>query len=323
MNAPPLAVGLAALSAVLALTGLAILIRSVLRRDPELKRRLAWAAAPLAPFAGGGAAPEAESIFRTDASPSPLARGWERIGRWYPFVDARQGLPFALVAAAAGFATCQVALWFLQIPAGWWSGPLGAGCALGAGWKAIQTLQARRVREFVHRFPEVTDQVVRLAGAGVPPLEGIAIAAADAPPPVKQVLEEVRDGLLAGLDADTVLREASGRVRIAEFTLFAAVVRLQRRAGGGVTAALANISATLRERRAIAAKAHASTAQSRLTLVILVLMPPVVLVMQSFTNPTSVELLLGEEGTGMLRWGVALIVTGLLIVRSLGARAVR
>ena len=322
MSAPPLAVGLAALSAVLALTGLALVVRAVLRRDPEIRRRLAWAAAPLAP-SSADAAPEAESIFRSDASPSRLARAWERIGRWYPFVDARQGLPFALGAAAAGFGTCQVALWFLQIPAGWWSAPLGAGCALGAGWQAVRSLQARRVREFINRFPEVTDQIVRLAGAGVPPLEGIAAAAADSPAPVRQVLEEVRDGLLAGLDADTVLRQASERVRIPDFTLFTAVVRLQRRAGGGVTAALANISATLRERRAIAAKAHASTAQSRLTLVILMLMPPVVLVMQRFTNPGSVELLLGEEGTGLLRWGVALIVAGLLIVRSLGARAVR
>ena len=178
--------------------------------------------------------------------------------------------------------------------------------------------------EFVRQFPEVVDQIVRLASAGVPPLEALATVADDAPKPVAPIIGRVRDGLLAGLDTDTTLRHASERVRIAEFTLFAAVIRLQRQAGGGVSSAFRNLAETLRERRRTALKAHASTAQTRLTLIVLAAMPIVVLVAQKFTAPKSIEILFGtEQGTTLLRWGVALIVTGLLVARALAARAIR
>ena len=134
----------------------------------------------------------------------------------------------------------------------------------------------------------------------------------------------MRDGLLAGLDADIALRMACDRVRIAEFTLFAAVIRLQRRAGGGISGAFSNLAETLRERRKTALKAHASTAQTRLTLLVLMLMPVLVLVSQKFIAPQSVEILFGtEQGTTLLRWGTGLIVAGLLVARSIAARAMR
>ena len=165
---------------------------------------------------------------------------------------------------------------------------------------------------------------MRLAGAGVPPLEAIASVADDAPKPVGPVIGNVRDGLLAGLDTDTTLRLACERVRIGEFTLFAAVIRLQRQAGGGISAAFQNLAETLRERRRTALKAHASTAQTRLTLIVLTAMPIVVLVAQRFTAPQSIEILFGtDEGVTLLRWGVGLIVVGLLAARAIAARATR
>ena len=138
------------------------------------------------------------------------------------------------------------------------------------------------------------------------------------------MLVQVRDGLLAGLDTGTTLRQACERVRIAEFTLFAAVIRLQRRAGGGISTAFRNLAETLRERRKTALKAKASTAQTRLTLLILAVMPAIVLVGQKFIAPESVEILFGtEQGVTLLRWGVALIVIGILVARGLAARATR
>ena len=176
----------------------------------------------------------------------------------------------------------------------------------------------------MRHFPEIVDQIVRLAGAGVPTLEALATVADDAPDPVAPVLGNVRDGLLAGLDADTTLRLASSRVRIGEFSLFAAVIRLQRRAGGGVSSAFSNLSETLRERRRTALKTLSSTAQTRLTLLILSLMPITVLGIQKFISPETLEILFGtEEGTALLRWGVGFVVAGLLAARGIAARATR
>ena len=53
-------------------------------------------------------------------------------------------------------------------------------------------------------------------------------------------------------------------------------------------------------------------------------MPVVVLVMQKFSAPKSVEILFGtEEGLNLLRWGVGLIVAGILVARSIAARGIK
>ena len=290
-------------------------------RDPVLERRLRRAAAPLAGAVAVEVPEGEESIFRTRERRTRLRRFIES---GYPLLEARRAIPRAIAAGAAAVGATWFSLWFLRVPSGWWTLPLLGLAGIGAVWYALGWMQARRETEFVRRFPEIVEQIVRLAGAGVPALEAVSVAAEDAPDPVGPVLRDVRDRLLAGLDADTALRMAADRVRISEFTLFAAVIRLQRRAGGGISTAFSNLAATLRERRGTALKAHASTAQTRLTLFVLSIMPVAVLIIQKFSAPKSVEILFGTEaGLSLLRWGVGLIVTGILVARSIASRATR
>ena len=294
-------------------------------RDKNLRPRLHRAAAPLT----GAAASEVnagagESIFRKVEGRSWLSWLWLPIESRYPLVDARRAFPLAVGAGFAAAALCWFSIWFLSIPAGWWA---LAACGLaGAGgvWYALRWQQARREVEFVRQFPEIVDQIVRLAGAGVPSVEALSVVTEDAPEPIQPILRSVCDALLAGFDADTALRMATERVRLAEFTMFAAVLRLQRRSGGGISTAFSNLSVTLRERRKTALKAHASTAQTRLTLLVLTLMPVLVLLAQKFIAPASVEILFGtEQGTTLLQWGTGLIVTGILVARAIAARGSR
>ena len=290
-------------------------------RDPVLERRLRRVAAPLSGAVAAEAAGSEESIFRTRERRTRLRRFIES---GYPLLEARRAIPRAVAAGVAAVGLAWFSLWFLQVPSGWWTVPLIGLSGAGAVWYALGWMQARRETDFVRRFPEIVDQIVRLAGAGVPALEALSVTAEDAPDPVAPVLRRVRDSLLAGLDADTALRMASDHVRLPEFTLFAAVIRLQRRAGGGISTAFSNLAATLRERRSTALKAHASTAQTRLTLLVLSFMPVVVLIMQKFSAPKSVEILFGtEEGLVLLRWGVGLIVAGILVARSIAARGIK
>lgn len=304
--------------------GIVLHLRDRPPRDRVFRRRLQRAAALL----GGPAATvekvSEESIFRPTEKRSRLSGLWDRIEARYPLLRIGQALPVAIGAGVAGTGGCWFSMWFLKVPAVWWTTPATVLAGVGAMWYAISWLQSRQEAEFIRQFPELVDQIVRLAGAGVPPLEAVAVVAEDARDPVGPVLGSVRDGLLAGLDADTTLRAAADRVRLGEFTLFAAVIRLQRRAGGGISVAFSNLAETLRERRATALKAHASTAQSRLTLLVLVLMPVVVLIAQKFIAPQSLDLLFGtEQGITLLRWGVGLIVAGILVARNIAARAIR
>ena len=290
-------------------------------RDPGLERRLRLVAAPLAGAVSTDGAGARTSIFLTRERRTRLRRFIES---GYPLLDARRAIPRAVAAGVAAAGIAWFSLWFLRVPSGAWTLPFVCASAAFSVWYALGWLQAKRETEFVGRFPEVVDQIVRLAGAGVPALEALSVAAEDAPDPVGPTLRRVRDNLLAGLDADTALRMASDHVRLAEFTLFAAVIRLQRRAGGGISAAFTNLSETLRERRDTALKSHASTAQTRLTLLVLSLMPVAVLIMQKFSAPKSVGILFGTaQGLTLLRWGVGLIVVGILVARAISARGIQ
>lgn len=290
-------------------------------RDRRVRQRLRRVIVPIGAADAVGEAGAQVNIFRTVEGGSWLARLVSRVEAHYPLLDARRTLPKTAVFGLAMGAGTWGAMWLLQVPSGWWTIPAVGAAGVAATWYALSWFQARRATAFIRQFPEIVDQMVRLAGAGVPPLAAIAVVTEDAKAPVEPILRNVRDGLMAGLDPDEALRAASERVRLAEFALFAAVISLQRRAGGGISTAFSNLAATLRERRATALKARASTAQTRLTLLVLTLLPAVVVIAQKFIAPQSVELLFAsQQGNVLLRWGIGLIVAGLLIARGIVAR---
>ena len=298
-------------------TGAVFLARS---GGKALRQRLQWVAAPLSTHGAVEELAPEDSIFLPSRRGSRISWFSSVVESRYPLIDARRALPRVLVIGVLAGVGAWLAMWVLGM-SGWWSTPASAISGVGGSWYALARLQAKLENQFIQQFPEIVDQIVRLSGAGLPPLEALATVAEDAQPPVEPVLREVKDALLAGLDADTALSMVSERLRLAEFTLFAAVIRLQRRAGGGISAAFSNLANTLRERRATALKARASTAQTRLTLLVLMLMPPLVLAVQSMTSPESVDMLFNtEDGQSLLRLGFGLIVAGLLVAKRIAAR---
>ena len=284
----------------------------------ELKRRLTRVAAMLK----GGLRPDAAtggsvSVFREQRSKSRLV---ERLERQFPLIDVRQILPRAVGLGVLGMAATGLGaalmgfgplLILLMVPAS----------GLGCGWAVLAMRNAGQRNEFTKIFPETTDQVVRLVRAGVPSMEAISIVAQEAPPPVGGIMREVASAMAAGLDPETAIRTTATRVRIPAFSLFSAAVCLQMTTGGGISSALGNLSATLRARHEVTLKASSSTAQTRLTLAIISLVPVAVRITQNFTNPQALETLFQTESGGtLLRYGVGLILGGLLVARGLSAR---
>ncbi len=289
-------------------------------RDRRLRGRLQGASASHIDEAVSEDDATEAIVFRSSAG-SRSARLRRAIESRYPLLDARRAVPRAVLAGGAAAAGLWVSMWFLKIPSGWWTMPLVGLGGVGGIWYALSWFHSRQATEFTRQFPEVIDQIVRLSAAGLPALEAIPVAAEDARAPVKPVLNAVCDGLSGGLDPDTALRTVATRVRLADFTLFAAVILLQRRAGGGISAAFATLSRTLRDRRNTALKAQTSTAQTRLTLMVLSVMPVVMLSIQKFISPQSAAILFEtERGTTLLHWGVGLIVAGLLVAKAIASR---
>ena len=280
--------------------------------DADLERRLRLVAAALA--GGATAVDDADGgLFRHRSDKFWL---FDRIERRFSMLEGRQALPKAvalgfLLAVAAGVAALLMRFGILSafvVPVAWVAG----------SWGLLRMGDASRRADFVKHFPEVVDHVVRLTRTGLPPVEAISVVAEEAHGPVKQVMQEVSDDLSSGLDPEVVLRGTAARVRIPEFTLFSAALCLQRTTGGAISTALGNLSATLRARMEVEMKAHASTAQTRITLWVLTAVPVVVVTAQSYLNPSALQEL--SRNPALLRWGVGLIVLGLLIARGIASR---
>lgn len=280
----------------------------------DLERRLGMVAATLRRGAAAAGDGEAQaSIFRHRRSRSWLR---DRIDRRFCMLEgsgalskaAALGSLAALAAAAAGV--------FLQF--GKLVPVLALAAWAAAAWLLLAIWDSGKRKQFAKRFPETVDHVVRLTRAGLPAVEAISVVSEEAPEPVRSVMKQVSDDLSTGLDPEAVLRGMAVRLRIPEFTLFSAAVCLQRTTGGGISAALGNLSSTLRTRLELEMKAQASTAQTRITLLVLSAVPVLMLTAQSFTNPEAVDVLF--DSPMLLRWGIGLIVAGLVTAHFIGSR---
>ena len=282
--------------------------------DGELGRRLEMIASVLR----GGSATAGDGDVQASIFRRRRAKSWlhDLIDRRFCMLEGRGAF---FKAVALGFlvaVAAMVAAVLLQFSA--FVPILGPAAWAAGSWSLLAIWDSKRRKEFVKQFPEIVDHVVRLTRAGLPAVESISVVAEEAAEPVGSLLKQISDDLSSGLDPETVLRGMSARLRIPEFTLFSAALCLQRTTGGGISAALGNLSATLRARLDLEMKAHASTAQTRITLMVLSGVPVLVLGAQSFTNPKAVEILF--ESPALLRWGIALIVAGLVIARGIAAR---
>ena len=106
-------------------------------RDRDLNRRIRRTAAPLAGPAPSESEADEESIFRPADKRTWFAGVREFIETRYPFLEARRALPVAVAAGAAGAAGGWFAMWFLKVPAGWWTAPVVALAGVAVGRNAL------------------------------------------------------------------------------------------------------------------------------------------------------------------------------------------
>ena len=255
-------------------------------------------------------------------SPRSFVAAWchDRVAGAYPLLVPASAVRHALLSGVCSGIAFYAFVRVLQFDH--WS---MLGCALLAGlvgcWWWLALRSARAAAAFVRVFPEAVDQVVRLAAAGIPPLESIVSIARDTPEPVSTVLHRLARGFAGGLDPDIVLNRESRRVRISDFTLFCAVLRFQRRAGGSLAGPFGALAKTLRQRRATSMRVRTATAQTRLTLLLLACLPFFALFAQQFFSPETVNALFEtEDGLFILRLSVVFIVSGIIVCRLLAMR---
>ena len=229
----------------------------------------------------------------------------------YPLAGGRRTATIALCTGAALAVALVPALAFVGVPAG-----VAVLLALGLGALAARTLA--RVREqrvgakYRERLLVVLEDFERMTRFGIGAGQAFNSVTGAAEDPVQASLRRVTLDVDFGVPIAVALGREAQRIRISELAMLAAILSTQSRTGGSLHESVGNVARMLRERLDARERVKAETAESKISLIILALVPLAGLTLLAFSQPEIIATLL-SEGRFLLGIGFGLVTAGMIV----------
>jgi tight adherence protein B len=186
--------------------------------------------------------------------------------------------------------------------------------AIGLGSAPIGMVflrRQKRMRAFEKSFPEAIDLLARAVRAGHALNSGMEIVGQEMAEPIAGEFRKTFEEQHLGLRFREALTNLSDRVPMQDVRFFVAALIIQDETGGNLAEILTNLSTTIRERFRIRGEVRVRTAQGRLTAVILISIPPLMLIALNIINPEYTHVLFADNlGIMMLAGAILLQVIG-------------
>ena len=224
----------------------------------------------------------AARLARADRIGETLRR-WLTLGSRY-----RWGMrlsPLLLVALLLGSGAAAVLLGQALGVTPWLTLPGAAALSMVLPRAILRRQQSRAEAAFMNHFPDAIDMAIRMLRAGLPVTAIVRVIGREAPSPINQVFTRLADQLEIGLSFTEALNAMSERIGLADFRFFVMAVSLQSDTGGNLATTLETLSAIIRKRREIRLQARSSTAEVRVSALLLGGLPLLVTVLLLVTNP--------------------------------------
>ncbi|WP_442110029.1 type II secretion system F family protein [Pseudomonas sp. NUPR-001] len=176
------------------------------------------------------------------------------------------------------------------------------------GWR-----YRRRVQRMIEQLPVLLDHCVRSLKAGRT-LSDAVLGAIDASrDPLHGALQRVRRNVQMGVGMDDAMQDLAELYDQDELRLFALGLRINHRYGGNASELLENLIKLIREREQGARQLRAMTGETRMTAIVLGLLPVGMAGYFLFTNPNYLLTMWHDShGQAMLLGAFALQVVGCL-----------
>lgn len=188
------------------------------------------------------------------------------------------------IGSAITFALPFVALAIVGLPL--WMGLIVAvAAALALPPMFLGFLAKRRIAQFVLRFPDAIELLVRGLRAGLPVAETMGAIASEIDGPVGSEFQAVSDRMKIGRTLEAALQETADRLGTAEFQFFVITLAIQRETGGNLAETLSNLSDVLRKRMQMKLKISAMSSESKASAYIIGVLPFIVFGLISFISP--------------------------------------
>jgi tight adherence protein B len=176
--------------------------------------------------------------------------------------------------------------------------------------------RAKRFQRFEERFPEAMDTLARAVRAGHAFTTALELIATEISEPVAGEFRQLYEEQKFGLPVREALMNLTDRVPLVDVKFFVTAVMLQRETGGNLAEILDNLSYMIRERFKIMRQVRVHTAQGRMTMVLLMALPPAVVVMMLTLNPGFIRPLFTDPlGHALVVAGITLQTIGYFFIR--------
>ena len=144
--------------------------------------------------------------------------------------------------------------------------------------------RTKRFQKFEEKFPEAIDTLARAVRAGHAFTTAIELIANEVAEPVGGEFRQLFEEQKFGLPVRDALLNLADRVPLVDVKFFVTAVMLQRETGGNLAEILDNLSYVIRERFKILRQVRVHTAQGRLTMLLLMALPPTIVVVMLVIN---------------------------------------
>jgi tight adherence protein B len=195
---------------------------------------------------------------------------------------------------------------------------VGFASAFGLPRFILKKLIDRRQNQFLNEFPNAIDVIVRGVKSGLPLNECLGIISRESPEPVCSEFKIVVDQGRLGVPLGECFERLMERLPLPEVRFFGIVIGIQAQAGGNLSEALGNLSGVVRDRKRLASKVKALSAEAKASAMVLASLPFVVMILTYLSTPSYIALLWQKTyGNFMLLCGAAWMLIGLLVMRKM------
>src|SRR5579871_304611 len=176
----------------------------------------------------------------------------------------------------------------------------------------------KRFAKFEELFPDAIDTLARAVRAGHAFTTALEMITNEISEPIAGEFRQLFEEQKFGMPVRDALLNLADRVPSVDVKFFVTAVMLQRETGGNLAEILDNLSYVIRERFKIQRQVRVYTAQGRLTMALLMGMPPIIVTVMILLNPSFIHPLFADPiGHILLVGGITLQTFGYFVIRKI------
>lgn len=253
--------------------------------------------------------PAIDSLLRRSARVSDLQKTLAQGG-----LEIRAGNFLGLCGLLAVGATAIAYYFSHRIEVAWFAFLIGA--VLPYFYATLR--RNKRFEKFEELFPEAIDTLARAVRAGHAFTTALEMITNEVAEPVSGEFRQLFEEQKFGMPVRDALMNLTERMPLVDVKFFVTAVMLQRETGGNLAEILDNLSYVIRERFKIQRQVRVYTAQGRLTMALLMGMPPIIVVVMLAINPGFIRpLFVDPIGHVLLVAGIVLQTMGYFVIRKI------